>query len=148
MTLFWRIAELQKNFLRCLSCLSRRHPQPSADAKPIAETQAETQADACMDDHDNIMRRRIDYHQQNGTYTAPKLETPPPPPHIPTISPLMTIPPDQRQVLVKKVFKEAEHNVTKVLNIDPKSDEYEEALYKEGDRLLNVWMEMKHKKII
>ncbi len=75
--------------------------------------------------------------------------------YVPTIDPLLTITPSERNALTKQIFKEAVHNVKYLIQgpnnnvgVEETHPEYTRYLYDEADRLLNVWRELRKAKKI
>jgi hypothetical protein len=97
------------------------------------------------DNTDFILKKRIHYHKEQGTYEEPKIAIEK---KIPTIDPLLTISPEDRDVITKSIFKEAIYNVETLMNISRNDSSFETSLNKEADRLLDVWRELRRAKKI
>jgi hypothetical protein len=86
------------------------------------------------DEHDKLMQRRIDLHKKRDKEFPPKEETTWP--KAEPITPLSCLTKNQRNELLKKIYNDAKKNI--VFMKDENSTDVEK-IYKEADRLLEVW---------
>ncbi len=108
-------------------------------------------------DLDSLMSRRIQLHKDQGTYaepdneistlleelnqdTMPLFEAKDHERDPPKINPLHRLRADELERLSFQLFKEAQHNTKNLMSIPETSEDYQAAVEKEADRLLNQWM--------
>lgn len=92
-----------------------------------------------LDPHNNNTSNLSIHNASTGeTPEIPKDET------IPLISPLMKYSPFDQNTILLQIFKEAKFNVDTYIKgtLNLCDDEYNEAIYKESDRLLKIWMKL------